>query len=543
MKTVRGIPASAGTAAAVTAIIEYSVLSPSAGDAGLEAFEGAVRSCIEEVSAARDQAAGGPDGTGAEIFDAYRALLQDPYLTDPVRELISGGMEAGAAVEQALEETAGIFDAAEDEYMRQRADDIRNLKRMLLQKLSGMDRSIRLPEGDGPVALAADSLSPTDTMSIDRSRLAALITRQGGSTSHVVILARSLGIPAVTGIEEAGQIPAGTTVIVDGNRGEVILEPDEAALAAAREQIEEEGKRRETVSAMPYQETTTRDGETIHVSLNIAGVRDLEGVDLAPLYGVGLYRTEFLFLNRADCPGADEQAAEYRRVFDALEGKELIIRTMDIGGDKPVPYLHLPKEDNPFLGCRGIRLSLAHEDLFRTQIRALLMAAQGRPFSVMFPMINTPDEYRSARAIWEDEASQCRQQGIAVSEDIRIGVMIETPSAVILADELAQTVDFASIGTNDLTQYILAADRGNPDTGVDQTPYAPAVVRAVRHVIRTFDQAGVKLSVCGEAGADPEYLSMMIAMGLRCVSVSPYAVDAVRQAIAQRVGDEETKRH
>jgi len=541
MKRYHGVPASAGTAIAVTAVVErgadFPGLKPegvhASGKDALDNFEQALLACIEQVDLSREKTLHSLGEESAAIFEAYAALLADPYLTDPIRSLIEGGMDETEAVEQALEQTAGIFERAKDEYMRQRADDIRNLKTMLLQKLSGVCTSVRFPEGDGPVAVAADSLSPTDTMAMDQDRLAALITHQGGSTAHVVILARTLGIPAVTGIDQAGEIPAGVTIIVDGNTGEVIVEPDEEALSKAAEQICEEQDFAAMLRTLPDSEAVTKDGETVHVSVNIGKSSDLDGLNLTPLFGVGLYRTEFLFLDRAVCPREEEQAEEYGKVFDALEGKDLIIRTLDIGGDKQIPYLDLPKEDNPFLGCRGIRLCLAHEDLFRTQIRALLRASKGRPFSVMFPMINTAEEYRSARAIWDDESRRCRREGLDISDEIRIGVMIETPSAVLMADELAAAVDFASIGTNDLTQYILAADRGNTGTGVEQTPFAPAVERAIAHVIRTFREAGVKLSVCGEAGSDPEYLTLMIRMGLRYVSVNRAAADRIRYCITQ----------
>lgn len=525
MKQYRGLPASGGTALA-TAV----VACVAQGGPPPETLEEAAEQCRAQVRTLHDKALAEVGAESAEIFSAYEALLSDPYLLEPIHALHGQGVPLSQAVERSLEQQAAVFLRAKSPYLRERAEDLRSIKQMLLRRLSGSALELTMPKGGGPVIVAAESLSPADTMALDKKCLAGFVTRTGGVTSHVVILAKNLGIPAVTGLAEWEEIPDGAPLLLDGDTGVVTVEPDEKTLAWAEERRREQEAFEAVLRELPPEETLTRDGRRLHVSVNVGGAQDLEGLELAGLDGVGLYRTEFLFVERSRAPGVREQEEEYAKVFDALEGRELIVRTLDIGGDKEVPYLALPKEDNPFLGCRGIRLCLRREELMREQFEALMRASRGRDFSVMFPMVNTVKEFLRARSVWEEVRDVLSAQGIPVSGNIKLGVMVETPAAMICADALAGHVDFASIGTNDLTQYILAADRGNPDTGVEQSVYAPAVVRAVCHIIRTFAARGVKVSVCGEAGSDPQFLPLMLGMGLRHVSVSRSMVDRVRYA-------------
>lgn len=523
MKKYKGVPSAGGIACA--AVVKASACTEQAAPKTLDQ---AVEACAAKMQALYGKTLEELGEENAEIFSVYEALLRDEYLLQPVRDRHQGGMELTEAVKVSIEEQASVFAKAKSEYMRQRAEDIRNVGDMLVQEIQGKSTGFSLPEGEEPVIVLAQSLSPADTMSLDRKRLAGFVTCFGGATSHVVILAKALGIPAVTGLTEWDEISDGVVLAIDGGTGEVIASPDGPEMEKIREKLRCQEEFAAMIRNMPKGECCTKDGCPVHVSINISGCADLEGADLSSLYGVGLYRTEFLFVERDKAPTLQEQIAEYRKVFQSLPGKDLIVRTLDIGGDKGVPYLEVPAEENPFLGCRGIRLCFAREELLRTQFEALMRAAEGRPFSVMFPMINDAPEFEKAKKIWQEVQSQL---DVPVSDQIRLGVMIETPSALLCADILAGHVDFASIGTNDLTQYILAADRGNSRTGIRQSVYAPAVVRAIYHVIRTFRQADVKISVCGEAGSDLHFLPLMIGMGLQFVSVSPSMADAVRYTV------------
>lgn len=524
MKKYKGIPSAGGVACAVAVKAVFST-----GHSTPKTLDQAVQSCVEQVRALYRKTLEELGEENAEIFSVYEALLQDEYLLQPIRERQESGMELAAAVEFSIEEQATVFARAKSEYMRQRAEDIRNIGNMLLQEIQGKASGFSLPDGDAPVIILAQNLSPADTMSLDRKRLAGFVTCFGGATSHVVILAKALGIPAITGFADWEAIADGAALVIDGSTGEVIESPDGAEMARIEEKLHLQQDLKVKIQEMPQGECRTKDGHLIHVSVNIGGSRDLQGVDLTSLYGVGLYRTEFLFVERDKAPSLEEQTTEYRKVFRSLSGRDLIVRTLDIGGDKNIPYLELPKEENPFLGCRGIRLCFAREALLRTQFEALMRASEGRPFSVMFPMVNDVAEFEKAKAIWQEVRSSLN---VPLNDQIRLGVMIETPSALLCSDLLAQHVDFASIGTNDLTQYILAADRGNPHVGVCQSVYAPAVVRGIRHAIQTFQEAGVKISVCGEAGSDVHFLPLMIGMGLQYVSVSPSMADIVRYTVS-----------
>lgn len=526
MNVYSGMPAAEGTACALAA-----VLRESSSQAVERTLDEAIAVCLEEVRQLRDKAAAELGQDSAEIFDAYEMLLLDDYMISPIRELHAQGTALEEAVDQALELQASLFAGAKSEYMQQRAEDIHNIRRMLQRALKGSAGCIALPENGEKFILFAESLSPTDTMRVDQSRLAGLVTRYGGATSHVVILAKNLGIPAITGFEALPEVTPGELVVIDGKRGSVTVSPDAKAVEEAAAAIAAEQEFRTMLASLPKGEVTLGGEEAFHVSVNIGLSSDLDGLDMTSLYGVGLYRTEFLFSERSAAPTVAEQAAEYAAVFDKLAGKDLIVRTLDIGGDKVIPYLDLPREENPFLGCRGIRLCFRQEQLLRDQFTALLTAAAGRPFSVMFPMISGVSEFRRAKALWKETAEMVAAQGCAVSADIRLGVMIETPSAAFCADILAREVDFASIGTNDLTQYVLAADRGNPAVGVKLSYCDPGVLRAIYQIITAFRQAGVKLSVCGEAGSDTAFLPLMAAMGLRYVSVSRSMIDRVRYTV------------
>lgn len=527
MKRFKGIPGAGGICCALAAV-QQAV----SGQATCSLDE-AAQTCLKTV---RDLQVTTLERLGQEdasIFEAYEMLLMDDYLLEPIRQSIAQGIDPIEAVESSMEQQASAFSKAKSEYMRQRADDIRNLKRMLQQELRGGSAPVILPAGDERFVLVAENLSPADTMQVDTKRLAGLVTRYGGVTSHVVILAKSLGIPAVTGVQDCSQILSGHVVAVDGNTGEVILEPNHETMKEIEQAIQAQERYSKMLAQLPAGEVATQQGVPVHVSVNIGLSSDLNGVKTENIHGVGLYRTEFLFSDCTERPTISHQAAEYRRVFDALGDKTLIVRTLDIGGDKAIPYLDMPKEENPFLGCRGIRLCLRNEEIFREQLEALLLAADGKSFRIMFPMVDSVTEFLRAKNIFEDVRGALKQWGTNVDQKIHLGIMVETPAAVFSAPFLSKHVDFVSIGTNDLTQYVLAADRGNPETGVALSHYDPAVIRAIGYAIKTYTDAGVKVSVCGEAGSDIKFLPLLVAMGLRYVSVSPSMVDSVRYTISQ----------
>lgn len=526
MKKFKGVPAARGLVRA-TAVVVRKIHS---GSAEHRTLEEAVKDCIAQVRRLHEKAVVSVGRPGAEIFSAYEALLSDPYLLEPVHQYEEEGMNTINAVERALDERAAVFMNASSEYMRQRADDMRSLKTMLVNALNG-DEEFCLPKGKEKAVIFAETLTPAQTMSLNNEQLAGLVTRNGGLTSHVVILAKALGIPAVVGFEALDEIKDGVQVLVNGETGEIICDPDDAAFDAFNRRQAELAAFQSKVDSLPQGPCATKDGQTVHVSVNIGSSADLSGLEFRSLDGVGLYRTEFLFCGRETEPTEDEQVEEYHRVFKAIDEHDLIVRTLDIGGDKIVPYLHLPKEENPFLGCRGIRLCLKQQALLHNQFSALMKAAEGRSFSVMLPMVDTLEEFCQAREIWNAAREELETAGTKVSRAIRLGIMIETPAAALCADQFSRVVDFASIGTNDLTQYVMAADRGNPAVNGLLTYYEPAVIRMIAYVIGVFCKAGVKISVCGEAGSDVKFLPLLLGMGLRNVSVSPSMADQVRYCV------------
>lgn len=528
MKKFKGIPAAAGLARATAAVARKA----HSGPAEQRTLEEAVEDCVAQVRLLREKALASVGESGAEIFSAYEALLSDPYLLEPVRRYEKDGMKTADAVERALEERAEVFMHASSEYMRQRADDMRSLKIMLLNALNGGGEEFDLPKNGEKAVIFAEALTPAQTMSLNNMQLAGLVTRHGGLTSHVVILAKALGIPAVVGFEALDEVGEGVQVLVDGETGEIVCDPDGAAFDAFDRRRAEMEAFQSKVDRLPPGACVTKDGQTVRVSVNIGSSADLSGLEFRSLHGVGLYRTEFLFCERETEPSEKEQIEEYRRVFQAVGEHDLVVRTLDIGGDKTIPYLDLPKEENPFLGCRGIRLCLKRHALLRRQFLALMKASEGRNFSVMFPMVDTLGEFRQAKELWKEVRRKAEAEGTNVSGTIRLGIMIETPAAALCADQFVNEVDFASIGTNDLTQYVMAADRGNPAVSGLLSHYEPAVIRMIAHVIGVFRKAGLKISVCGEAGSDVKFLPLLLGMGLRDVSVSRSMADKVRYCIA-----------
>lgn len=480
----------------------------------------------------------------AQIFLAYQILMQDPKLYRGVTSRLTQGVGLEQAIEEGFEELAAVFDGLNDEYMRQRAEDIRGLKKMHLGMLLGESPAFR-NMGDRKYILAAEELTPIDFGIIDVENLGGIVVKTGGRFSHAMILARSLNIPAVTGVKELEEIHDGDELFLDGATGEIMMvelrergriaPEDQHLLDIWKEKFRERVEREEAAKNLPKGRNVTADGKEIELSVNISGPEDLKNLDLSSLKGVGLYRTEYLFLDRKEMPDLREQQEEYEKIFDLLNGKELIVRTLDIGGDKKVSYLKLQKEENPFLGVRGIRFTLKHPEILETQMEALLWAAKGRTFSIMLPMVDTVEELEQAKEIWGRVCKKVAEAGGAISPDIRIGITIETPAAAICVDMFVGKADFVSIGSNDLAQYLMAADRESVELDHLLSPWQTAIMRMIQHVIWICNERGMKVSVCGEAGGEPEYLKYLIRNGLRSVSVSRSRVDMMRLVISEAV--------
>ncbi|WP_248323749.1 MULTISPECIES: phosphoenolpyruvate--protein phosphotransferase [unclassified Caballeronia] len=499
--------------------------SPQRERARLDAAHHEARQQIEALKAKLT------DPSKAEILNAHLELLGDPDLNDAAIAGISDGKSAGFAWRAAFEAQASHLEKLDNALLRERAGDIRDVGRRVLALLAGAKQA-RIDVPDESI-LIAEELSPSDTASLDRSKVLGFCTTTGGATSHVAILARSLGIPAICGIDESAlQLSDGTLVVLDGSRGSLRRNPGADDLQKARERIERQTLKRAQEQTAASKLAVTADGHRIEVVANIRNAQEARDAVAAGAEGVGLLRSEFLFDNRDTAPSEEEQAAEYCAVAEAL-GRErpLVVRTLDVGGDKPLSYMPLPKEDNPFLGLRGVRVSLELPDFFRTQLRAILRAAPIGNLHVMFPMIATLDELRAAKRILQEEAGEQMSR-------IKVGVMIEVPSAALIAEPLAQEADFFSIGTNDLTQYTLAMDRGHPKLAKQADALHPAVLRLIGMTIDGAHRHGKWVGVCGGIASDAMAVPVLAGLGIDELSVSVPAIGSIKAQLARLTMDE-----
>jgi len=466
----------------------------------------------------------------AKIFEAHLLLLSDPALGEKIRTKIKlERKNAVWAVSEATEEIAQEFASLEDEYFRERAVDIRDIGRRLIECLG--NRSEEVSEVAANTIIVAKELTPSQTASFSRRTVAGIITEKGGPTSHTAVVARALGVPAVSGVTNLlDLVKDGDLVLIDGDEGVIHLNPDIELIknVETREETTKEEKRR---IRKVLAKAVTVDGHEIEIAANL---RNFEEAELALEYGaegVGLFRTEFLYMNRQEPPGEEEQFLIYRDVLLALKDKPVIVRTLDIGGDKLLPYLNQDKEDNPFLGLRGIRLCLKYKELFKTQLKALLRASSYGNLKLMFPMVTTLEEIRQAKTLLEEARDELRAAGIEASKNIPIGIMIEVPAAALMADILAREVDFFSIGTNDLTQYTLAVDRDNEKVATLYEPYHPAVLKLIYQVIEAAHRQGKWVGLCGELGGDSLAAPLLVGLGLDEISMSPVFIPEMKEKI------------
>ena len=471
----------------------------------------------------------------AVLFETHAMFVEDEDFVECITSLIDEeSCNAEHAVEQAGIQFAAMFAAMDDAYMQARAADIKDVAKRILNNLLGVvDGGIR---SDVPVILAADDLAPSETLQLDKSKILGFVTMGGSGNSHTAILARTMGIPAICGAGEAlAEGYNGRVGYIDGETGQLIIDPDAMTQAALKEKYEKQQETKKLLETMKGQEDITLDGKKMLLYCNIGSPEDVAAVLANDGQGIGLFRSEFLYLSASDYPTEDEQFEAYRSVAAAMNGKRVVIRTLDIGADKQVDYFDMKEEENPALGVRAIRICLNRPEVFRTQLRALYRASVYGKIAIMFPMITSVWEVKECKRACMSVMKELEAEGIPYDKDTELGIMIETPSSVFVAEELAKLVDFFSVGTNDLTQYTLACDRQANDLGKFFDPHHPALLRAIKMAADAAHKAGIWIGICGELGADVSMLPTFLAMGIDELSVSPSAVLPVRAAIRQSI--------
>lgn len=547
---VQGIGASSGIAIGKAFVLptwEWDVpeekMDPSDLAREFERLYEGIRSSKDEIEFIKSEIREMVGNEESSIFDAHLAILDDPIFMNEIQGIIQRQYKAAeVAVKEAIDHFVTMFDLLDDEYMKERALDIKDVGNRLLKHLLGAPE-ITLPTDTQPYILVAKELSPSQLVHLNPKNVLGIVMLMGGKTSHSAIMARALGIPLVLGLEGkiTRPIQTGDLVIVDGEHGIVHIEPPEQVIKQYEARHEAYAREMDELKKLVKLPAVTQDGLTITLSANISSTRELEIADQNGAEGVGLFRTEFMYMDRSYPPSEAEQLAVYRDAAEHYKDSQVIIRTLDIGGDKPMEYLNLPEEDNPFLGYRAIRICLDQQELFKSQLRAILRASASGPIAIMIPMISSVEEIIAAKAVLEEAKAELRDEGLPFDEKLPVGIMIEVPAAALIADRLAEEVDFFSIGTNDLVQYTLAVDRMNEQIAHMYDPFHPAVLRLIRHTIEAAKARGIGISVCGEMAGDTRAVPLWIALGVTKLSMSSRFIPRVKAAIhrATRTGSEQ----
>ena len=502
-------------------------------DAELKRLQDAIEKFVSITNEMADKMAKTVGEQDADILRGHIIMLQDPMIEEQISALmISEKISAEMALEQVLDQTAEMFETVPDELIQQRATDLMDIKSRMLKILMGIEE-VDISQVPANTVLVARDLTPSMTAGINPANIAGILTEVGGRTSHSAILARAMEIPAVLSIEGiCGIVKNGDTVVLDGSKGEAIVNPDEATVKEFEKKFADYAAEKELLKAYKGKPSQTKDGVKVELVSNIGKPEDADKVVECDGEGIGLFRTEFLFMDRDSVPTEEEQFEAYKKVAETMKGKPVIIRTLDIGGDKAIPYLGLETEENPFLGFRAIRFCLKRRDIYEVQLRALLRASAFGDIKIMVPLVTGVDELRAVKVILEDVKRQLDKDGIAYNKDVKVGVMMETPAACMMADALAKEADFFSIGTNDLTGYTMAVDRGNAKVAYLYSTYNPAVLRAIKRIIECGKAEGIMVGMCGEAAADPKLIPLLLAFGLDEFSVSATSVLKTRKTIS-----------
>ena len=533
VEMLKGIAASDGVAVAKAYLLvqpDLTFSKTTVEDTAAEAsrLDDALAKSTEELQQIREKAAQSLGEAEAQVFDAHLMVLSDPEMVGQIKQNIKdNSVNAESALKEVTDMYIGMFEAMEDNaYMQERAADIRDVAKRILAHLLG----VTLPNPsmiDEEVVVVAHDLTPSDTAQLDRNFVKAFVTDIGGRTSHSAIMARSLEIPAIVGTKEiTAKVKEGDILAVNGIEGDVIIDPTDEQKAEFEKAGADYAAQKAEWEKLKNAETVTADGKHFELAANIGTPKDLVGVHNNGGEAVGLYRTEFLYMDSPDFPTEDDQYEAYKAVLEGMEGKPVVVRTMDIGGDKELPYLQLPHEMNPFLGYRALRISLSEQgdEMFRTQMRALLRASVHGNLRIMFPMVATLKEFRAAKAIFEEEKQKLISEGKEVSDTIQVGIMIEIPAAAVLADKFAKEVDFFSVGTNDLIQYTMAADRMNERVSYLYQPYNPSILRLIKNVIDAAHAEGKWAGMCGEMAGDQTAVPLLVGMGLDEFSMSATSI-------------------
>lgn len=546
-KTLKGIAASDGIAVAPAYLLVEPDLSFSKTNVGdvegeLARYHEAIKVSTAEVEKIRDSAKTSLGEEEAQVFEAHLMILNDPEFTGAIEtEIKEQKINSEAALDETAQKFITIFEGMTDnEYMQQRAADVRDVSKRIMAHLLGKE----LPNPatiDHEVVVVAHDLTPSDTAQLNKNFVKGFVTDIGGRTAHSAIMARSLELPAVVGTESiTADVENGQNIAVDGLNGDVVIEPDADQIATYQQKSEAFLAQKAEWEKLKNEPSVTADNKKFIIAANIGTPNDMQGVNDNGAEAIGLYRTEFLYMDSKNFPTEEEQFEAYKEVIEGMNGKQVIIRTMDIGGDKHLDYWDLPEEMNPFLGVRAIRLSLQNEEIFRTQLRALLRASAYGKLGIMFPMIGTLGELRKAKSILATEKDKLTATGVKVGSDLQVGMMIEIPAAAVMADQFAKEVDFFSIGTNDLIQYSMAADRGNDNVSYLYQPANPAVLRLIKHTIDAAHENNIWCGMCGEAAGDNIMFPILLSMGLDEYSMSATSILRIR-SLMKKLNTEDIK--